>query len=91
MSTAYLTLPEKIKKILINEDDIKLKVKETGKLISSDYDGKPLLLLSVLKGAFIFMADLCREISIPCEIAFIAAESYYDGTVSSGDVKLHLI
>lgn len=90
MSSTCVILPEKIKKILINEDEIKLKIKETGKLINGGYAGKPVLLVSILKGAFIFMADLCREVSIPCEIAFIAAESYYNGTVSSGNVKIIL-
>ena len=57
-------------------------------LISKKYDGKPLLLVSILKGAFIFLADLCREITIPCEIGFMRVKSYYEGTSSSGDVKI---
>ena len=90
MNTLYRVLPDKIKKIIINEDEIKLKVQETGKLISSEYEGKPLLLLSVLKGAFVFMADLCREITIPCEIEFLKTQSYYGGTESCGDVNIKI-
>lgn len=74
--------------IIIPKDDIQQKIKETGMLISKKYDGKPLLLVSILKGAFIFLADLCREITIPCEIGFMRVKSYYEGTSSSGDVKI---
>ena len=74
--------------IIISKDEIQRKVKETGMLISKKYDGKPLLLVSILKGAFIFLADLCREITIPCEIGFMRVKSYYEGTSSSGDVKI---
>ncbi len=90
MNTSCKVLPDKIKNVIINEEEIKLKVQETGKLISSEYAGKPLLLLSVLKGAFIFMADLCREITIPCEIEFLKAQSYYEGTESSGEVNIKI-
>ncbi len=79
---------EKIKRIVISENEIKSAVKEAGKIINSLYDGTPILLVSILKGSFVFLADLCREINIPCEIGFMAAESYYDGTLSSGNVKI---
>ena len=79
---------EKIKRIVISENEIKSAVKKAGKIINSLYDGTPILLVSILKGSFVFLADLCREISIPCEIGFMAAESYYDGTLSSGNVKI---
>ena len=81
-------LREKIKRIVISEDEIKSAVKKAGKIINSLYDGTPILLVSILKGSFVFLADLCREINIPCEIGFMAAESYYDGTLSSGNVKI---
>lgn len=64
------------------------KIKEVGEQISQEYEGKPLLLVSILNGAFVFMADLCRAIHIPCETAFMCAKSYYNGTVSSGIVKI---
>lgn len=92
MSSANMTCTklDKIKRVIIPEEEIKAKLRETGKLISKEYEGKPLLLVSILKGAFIFMADLCREISIPCEISFMCAESYYAGTESSGRVNITL-
>ena len=56
--------------------------------MSKEYEGKPLLLISILNGAFVFMADFCREVKIPCEIAFMCAKSYYSGTVSAGEVNV---
>ncbi len=79
---------QKIKRILISENEIKSKVQEVGEQISQEYEGKPLLLVSILNGAFIFMADLCRAVKIPCETAFMCAKSYYTGTVSSGIVNI---
>ncbi|WP_405728849.1 hypoxanthine phosphoribosyltransferase [Anaerotignum sp.] len=78
----------KIKRILITEDEIKEAIAKVGKEISDSYDGRPILLVSILKGAFVFMADLCRAITVPCEIGFMAAKSYYNGTVSTGAVKI---
>lgn len=77
----------KLSKILITEDQIKAKVKELGQILNSWYDGKPLLLISILNGAFIFMADVCREVTVPCEIALIKASSYV-GTNSTGNVEI---
>jgi hypoxanthine phosphoribosyltransferase len=79
---------KRIKRILITEDEIKAKIAEAGKKIDSLYDGRPILLVSVLKGAFVFMADLCRAVSVPSEIGFMCAKSYYEGTVSSGVVNI---
>ena len=78
----------KIKQVLITEEEIKEAVKKAGKEISDSYDGRPILLVSILNGAFVFMADLCREITVPCEIAFMCAKSYYKGTNSSGIVQI---
>ena len=78
----------KIKKILITEEEIKEAVKKAGKEISDSYDGRPILLVSILNGAFVFMADLCREVTVPCEVAFMAAKSYFSGTTSSGNVQI---
>ena len=78
----------KIKNILVTEDEIKEAIARVGKEISDSYDGRPILLVSILKGAFVFMADLCRAITVPCEIGFMAAKSYYSGTVSTGAVKI---
>lgn len=81
---------KKIKRVIISEEEIAEKIKEAGKEIDKLYDGKPILLVSVLKGAFVFMADLCRAVSVPCEIGFMCAKSYYQGTVSSGIVNITL-
>jgi len=78
----------RIKRILITEDEIQKKVKEAGKKIDAIYDGRPILLVSILKGSFVFMADICRAVSVPCEIGFMCAKSYYEGTVSSGVVNI---
>jgi len=78
----------KIKRVIITEEEIQAAIKKAGKEISDSYDGRPILLVSILKGAFVFMADLCRAITVPCEIAFMCAKSYYAGTTSSGVVKI---
>ena len=78
----------KIKRVLITEEEIREATKKAGKEISDSYDGNPILLVSILKGAFVFMADLMREITVPCEIGFMVAKSYYSGTVSTGAVKI---
>ena len=78
----------KIKRVLISEEEIREATKKLGKEISDSYDGRPILLVSILKGAFVFMADLMREITVPCEIGFMCAKSYYSGTVSTGAVKI---
>ena len=78
----------KIKRILITEEEIREKIKEIGKTIDGLYDGRPILLVSILKGAFVFMADICRAVTVPCEIGFMCAKSYYAGTSSVGAVKI---
>ena len=77
-----------VKSVLVSEEEIRKSVIETGKEISEKYKGKKLLVVGILKGSFVFMADLVREITIPCEIDFMAASSYGSGTVSSGDVNI---
>lgn len=78
----------KIKRIIISEEEIAAAIKDAGKQIDALYDGNPILLVSILKGAFVFMADLCRAVTVPCEIGFMCAKSYYEGTVSTGVVKI---
>ncbi len=78
----------RIKKILITKEEIDEAIKKAGEEIDKIYDGRPILLVSVLKGAFVFMADLCRAVSVPCEVGFMCARSYYEGTVSSGIVQI---
>ena len=77
-----------IKRVLITEEELKSIVENLGKKISEDYKDKDLLLVSVLKGSVIFMADLMRAITIPCNIDFMAVSSYGTGTKSSGVVKI---
>ena len=80
----------RIKQVIITKEQIDEAVRKAGADISAEYEGRPLLLVSILKGAYVFMADLCRAVSIPCEIGFMAAKSYYEGTESSGKVKITL-
>lgn len=70
----------------ITEEEIKKRVKDVAEQISHDMEGKNPLLLAVLNGAFIFAADLMREITIPCEISFVKLASY-QGVTSTGTVK----
>lgn len=81
-------MTEDILKILIDEDALREKVHELGARISADYAGRKLLVLGVLKGSFVFMADLIRAISIPCEVEFMAVSSYHSGVKTSGVVKI---
>ncbi len=74
--------------VLIPREELKAKTEELAKRISEDYEGKDLLLVSVLKGGFIFLADLCRAISIDVSIDFISVSSYGNSTVSSGVVRI---
>lgn len=78
----------KVKRILISEEEIRDAVKRAGAYIDTLYDGRPILLVSILKGAFVFLADLCRAVSVPCEVGFMCAKSYYSSTVSAGAVKV---
>ncbi len=73
-----------IQKVLITEEEIQAKLQEAGAWIDRTYAGKPLLLVSILNGAFVFMADLCRRVSIPCEIGFMRIKSY-SGMSSEGN------
>ncbi len=83
-------LDAKIKRVIITEDEIRSSIKALGRELDGIYDGRPLLLVSILKGSFVFLADLCRAVSVPCEIGFMCASSYYDGTVSTGQVKISM-
>ena len=74
--------------VLIEADALQHRIAELGEEISNDYAGRDLLLVGVLKGAVFFMADLMRNLSIPCEIDFMAISSYGEGTDSSGVVRI---
>ncbi|NQX64091.1 hypoxanthine phosphoribosyltransferase [Paenibacillus qinlingensis] len=77
-----------IQEVLYSEEQIQGKIKELGELLSTDYEGRNPLVICVLKGAFIFMADLVKQIRVPLEIDFMAVSSYGQSTKSSGVVKI---
>ena len=74
--------------ILLSEQQIENRIKELGQQIINDYEGKAPLLIGVLKGAFIYMADLARAISLPIEFDFMAVSSYGNATKTSGVVRI---
>ena len=86
MSAAELELA--VTEVLIDQDALQQRIQELGEEISTDYTGRDLLLIGVLKGAVFFMADLMRNLTIPCEIDFMAISSYGDSTDSSGVVRI---
>jgi len=75
-------------RILISHTDIERRVAELGQEITADYEGRPPLLVGVLKGAFVFMADLARAIRLPVEMDFMAVSSYGTATKTSGIVRI---
>lgn len=77
----------RISEVLISKEEIHSICQRLGKQISQDYEGKEIVLICVLRGAIVFLADLMREIKVPCEIDFMSVSSY-TGTKSSGDVKI---
>ena len=81
-------LERAVGEILIEEEAIQTRIGELGAEISADYTGRDLLLVGVLKGAVFFMADLMRELTVPCEIDFMAISSYGAATDSSGVVRI---
>lgn len=74
-------------KPIISKEEIEKKVAEIGRQISADYAGKTLMVIGVLKGAFIFMADIVRAIDLPCRLDFMQAQSY-NGVTSTGIVNI---
>lgn len=81
-------LEKDIQEILFSETQLKNRVEEIARQIEADYAGKEIMLISVLRGSFIFMADLCRAIHLPCTLDFLAVSSYGKGTTSSGQIQL---
>ncbi|MBI3648020.1 MAG: hypothetical protein HY240_04630 [Actinobacteria bacterium] len=77
-----------IDKILVSESQIQAKLAELGQRITKDYEGRNLLLVGVLKGAFVVMADLSRHILLPLEFDFMAVSSYGMATKTSGVVRI---
>ena len=84
-----MSMHDDIKTVLVSEEELTAKVAELGAQISKDYEGKNLVLVSILKGSVVFMADLMRAVSIPCSIDFMVVSSYGgSNTVTSGLVKI---
>ncbi|WP_416197262.1 MAG: hypoxanthine phosphoribosyltransferase [Sporanaerobacter sp.] len=77
-----------VKEVLVSKEDIEKRVRELGTQITEDYRGKDLMLVGILKGAAIFMADLARNIDIPLTMDFMAVSSYGNATQSSGVVRI---
>ena len=77
-----------IERVLLSEEELKEIIKRLGKQITEDYKDKNLLVVSVLKGSVMVMADLLREIKIPCRIDFMSVSSYGSGTKTTGSVKI---
>lgn len=74
--------------VMLNSEDIERRVRDLGREISEDYADKELVLIGVLRGAFLFLADLARQISLPMEIDFLGLSSYGDATKSTGVVRM---
>jgi hypoxanthine phosphoribosyltransferase len=81
-------LTEAVEEVLIDEASLQARIVELGAEVSADYRGRDLLLIGVLKGAVFFMADLMRQIDVPCEVDFMAISSYGAGLDSSGVVRI---
>lgn len=81
-------MPEYLQKILITKEQIQKKVRELGCGLSNDYQGKNLVVIGVLKGAIVFLADLIREIKVPLTLDFMATSSYGMSTKASGVVRI---
>jgi hypoxanthine phosphoribosyltransferase len=83
----YDTNPD-LGELVVPEDVLQARIAELGKQITEDYEGRPPLLVGVLKGAFVFMADLARGIDLPVEFDFMAVSSYGAATKTSGVVRI---
>ena len=82
------SMKDDISEVLFTEQQLADIVKEMGARISRDYEGKNLVMVSVLKGSLIFMADLMREITVPCSIDFLSVSSYGAVTTTTGEVRI---
>jgi hypoxanthine phosphoribosyltransferase len=87
LATHVAAYEHDIEHVLISEDEIQSKLAEMGDRITDDYDGRSLLLVGVLKGAFVVMADLARYVRLPLEVDFMAVASYGAATKTSGVVR----
>jgi len=74
--------------VLLTAEQIAARVAELGREITRDYAGQPVVVLGVLNGVVVFLADLLRHLDLPCQVDFVTLASYGDGTVSSGEISL---
>ena len=81
-------LEKDIQSVLFSEEELKNRVAELAAMIEKDYEGKEIMLIGVLRGSFVFMADLCRAIDLPCTLDFMSVSSYGKGTTSNGQVQI---
>jgi hypoxanthine phosphoribosyltransferase len=81
-------MDERVGRVVVAADDLQQRIAELGKEITDDYQGRPPLLVGVLKGAFVFMSDLARAIELPVEFDFMAVSSYGSATRTSGVVRI---
>jgi hypoxanthine phosphoribosyltransferase len=87
-STDHLESRADVGRVVVSADELQARIAELGHRISVDYAGRPPLLVGVLKGAFMFMSDLSRAISLPVEVDFMAVSSYGSATRTSGVVRI---
>lgn len=81
-------LENDIQEILFTEEQLKNRVKEIARQITADYAGKEIMFIGILRGSFVFMADLCRGVELPCTLDFMSVSSYSSGTTSSGQIQI---
>lgn len=87
MTPKEMNINKDITKVLVTQEQIQIRIKELADKISRDYRRKKPLLISILRGSIVFLADLMRNLKIDCSIDFVAISSYTDGTESSGVVR----
>ena len=84
-----MSMRDDLETILLTEEQIQNRVRELGEEISRDYAGREPLFVGVLKGCFVFMSDLMRQVSLPCSVDFMAVSSYGNATITTGAVKIN--
>lgn len=88
MTAAHTTIHDDVEEVLLDADTIARRVGELGAQVAADYAGRSPVLVSVLKGSLVFMADLMRSMDLPCSIDLMELSSYGSGTESSGQVRI---
>ena len=81
-------LEQDIQEILFSGEQLKTRVSELARQIEADYAGQEIMFIGILRGSFIFLADLCREVNLPCTLDFMSVSSYGGGTTSSGQIQI---